>query len=397
MSDQRDAQLAVGGSGRPAQPAALASFDESPVANRPPPLLSVEHLTTGFDIGGQFLPAVIDVSFHVRPAETLCLVGESGSGKSVTALSILRLVQRPGRIADGRILFRERDLRSLHERDMQKIRGAEIALIFQEPMTALNPVFTIGNQIEETLRVHGRATRRTARQKAIELLEAVSVPEPHKRVRDYPHQLSGGLRQRALIAMSLACEPALVIADEPTTALDVTIQAQILDLLRSLQQKMGLALLLITHDLGVVAEMADRVAVMYAGRIVEEAGVQELFADPRHPYTRGLMASIPGGAPGTRLQAIQGSVPPLGELPPGCSFTPRCPNRFDPCPTAHPGVTVFLPPGGGSHTSVESGGSHTDFHAASRGLRVRTEGPHTTRCYLYSDAVEPDVREAERS
>jgi peptide/nickel transport system ATP-binding protein len=197
----------------------------------------------------------------------------------------------------------------------------------------------------------------------------VSIPDPDKRVRDYPHQLSGGLRQRALIAMSLACEPVLVIADEPTTALDVTIQAQILDLLRSLQRKMGLALLLITHDLGVVAEMADRVAVMYAGRIVEEAAVNDLFADPKHPYTRGLMASIPGGAPGTRLQAIQGSVPPLGELPPGCSFSPRCPSRFEPCPRAHPGLTVLLPP----------------------------EGNHTTRCYLYSDAVEPETREAKRS
>jgi peptide/nickel transport system ATP-binding protein len=230
-------------------------------------------------------------------------------------------------------------------------------------MTALNPVFTIGSQIEETLRVHGRATRRTAPRKAIELLEAVSVPEPQLRVRDYPHQLSGGLRQRALIAMSLACDPALVIADEPTTALDVTIQAQILDLLRSLRSKMGLALLLITHDLGVVAEMADRVAVMYAGRIVEEAPVGKLFADPKHPYTRGLLASIPGGAPGTRLQAIQGSVPPLGELPPGCSFTPRCPKRFEPCPAAHPGTTIV--------------GSRPD---------------HTVKCYLYSDVVEPDVR-----
>jgi oligopeptide/dipeptide ABC transporter ATP-binding protein len=337
------------------------------------PLLSVERLTTGFDINGRFVPAVIDVSFHVRAGETLCIVGESGSGKSVTALSIIRLVQPPGRIASGRVLFGDRDLLTMTEHDMQKVRGAEIALIFQEPMTALNPVFTIGSQIEETLRVHGRATRRTARQKAIELLDAVSVPEPQKRVRDYPHQLSGGLRQRALIAMSLACDPVLVIADEPTTALDVTIQAQILDLLRSLQQRMGLALLLITHDLGVVAEMADRVAVMYAGRIVEEAPVRTLFADPKHPYTRGLMASIPGGAPGTRLRAIQGSVPPLGELPPGCPFTPRCPSRFEPCPKAVPGTTVFdgeLPPEGGSHT---------------------------TKCYLYSDAVDPDVRPAERA
>jgi peptide/nickel transport system ATP-binding protein len=344
-------------------------------------LLSVEHLTTGFDIRGTFVPAVIDVSFHLKAGETLCLVGESGSGKSVTALSILRLVQPPGRIEHGRLVFKERDLRTLGEREMQKIRGAEIALIFQEPMTALNPVFTIGSQIEETLRVHGRATRRTARQKAIELLDAVSIPEPDKRVRDYPHQLSGGLRQRALIAMSLACEPVLVIADEPTTALDVTIQAQILDLLRSLQRKMGLALLLITHDLGVVAEMADRVAVMYAGRIVEEAPVNDLFADPKHPYTRGLMASIPGGAPGTRLQAIQGSVPPLGELPPGCSFTPRCPNRFEPCPKAHPGVTSF--------------GSQTP--AGSRIPDPGSRSAHTVKCYLYSDAVEPETREATRS
>jgi oligopeptide/dipeptide ABC transporter ATP-binding protein len=355
---------------RSPHPADAASYG-SRITDPGSRLLSVEHLTTGFDIGGKFLPAAIDVSFHVRAGETLGLVGESGSGKSVTALSIIRLVQPPGRIAEGQIVFRGRDLMALGEREMQKIRGAEIALIFQEPMTALNPVFTIGNQIEETLRVHGRATRRTARQKAIELLDTVSIPEPQKRVRDYPHQLSGGLRQRALIAMSLACEPALVIADEPTTALDVTIQAQILDLLRSLQRRMGLALLLITHDLGIVAEMADRVAVMYAGRIVEEAPVKALFADPKHPYTQGLMASIPGGAPGTRLRAIQGTVPPLGDLPPGCSFTPRCPNRFDPCPKAHPGVTVFLP--------------------------LQAEGNHTAKCYLHSDAVEPEIRERKRS
>jgi oligopeptide/dipeptide ABC transporter ATP-binding protein len=304
------------------------------------PLLVVEHLTTGFDVSGRFIPAVIDVSFTLASGETLCLVGESGSGKSLTALAIMRLVQPPGRITSGRILYKDRDLRALSEREMQEVRGGEIALIFQEPMTALNPVFTIGSQIEETLLVHGRATRKTARQKAIELLDAVSVPEPQRRVREYPHQLSGGLRQRALIAISLACNPSIVIADEPTTALDVTIQAQILDLLRDLQRRMGLALLLITHDLGVVAEMANRVAVMYAGRLVEEAPVKALFRDPKHPYTRGLMASMPGTAPGTRLTAIQGTVPPLGQLPPGCSFTPRCPSRFEPCPTAHPGITV---------------------------------------------------------
>jgi oligopeptide/dipeptide ABC transporter ATP-binding protein len=305
----------------------------------PRSLLSVSHLTTGFDQDGGFVPAVIDVSFGVAAGETLCLVGESGSGKSLTALSIMRLVQVPGRIATGQIHFKGRDLLTLPEREMQRVRGAEIGLIFQEPMSALNPVYTIGNQIEETLRIHGRATRATARQKAIELLATVSVPEPERRVREYPHQLSGGLRQRALIALALACGPALLIADEPTTALDVTIQAQILDLLRDLQKRLRLALLLITHDLGVVAEMADRVAVMYAGRIVEEAPVEPLFAEPKHPYTRGLMASIPGGAPGARLKAIQGTVPALGQLPSGCAFAPRCPDRFEPCPTAPPGAT----------------------------------------------------------
>jgi oligopeptide/dipeptide ABC transporter ATP-binding protein len=323
-------------------------------------LLQVETLNTVFDLPKGPARAVIDVSFHVNAGETLCLVGESGSGKSVTALSIMRLVQPPGRIASGRILFAGRDLMTLGEREMQKVRGAEIALIFQEPMTALNPVFTIGHQIEETLLVHGRATRRDARQKAIDLLASVSVPEPERRVGEYPHQLSGGLRQRALIAISLACNPKLVIADEPTTALDVTIQAQILDLLRGLQKKLGLALLLITHDLGVVAEMADRVAVMYAGRIVEEAPVKPLFADPKHPYTHGLMGSIPGGAPGSRLTAIQGTVPPLGQLPPGCCFEPRCPSRFEPCPKAHPGITDF---GNGQ----------------------------TVKCYLHSPVVEPGV------
>jgi oligopeptide/dipeptide ABC transporter ATP-binding protein len=305
------------------------------------PLLSVRHLTTGFDQDDRFLPAVIDVTFNVASGETLCLVGESGSGKSLTALSIMRLIQSPGRIASGRIFFKGRDLLWLTEPEMQRVRGAEIGLIFQEPMTALNPVFTIGNQIEETLRAHGRATRRDAREKAVELLAAVSVPEPARRVGEYPHQLSGGLRQRALIALALACKPALLIADEPTTALDVTIQSQILDLLRDLQRRMGLALLLITHDLGIVAEMADRVAVMYAGRIVEEAPVDALFDDPRHPYTRGLMTSMPGGQAGARLKAIQGTVPALGHLPVGCSFAPRCADRFEPCSKAHPGTTAL--------------------------------------------------------
>ena len=311
------------------------------MSERASPLLAVEHLTTGFDIQGRFVPAVIDVTFHVDAGETLCLVGESGSGKSVTALSLIRLVQRPGRISSGSIRLNGRELMALGEREMERVRGAEIGFVFQEPMTALNPVFTIGSQIEETLRIHGRATRATVRGRAIELLDSVSVPEPQRRIDEYPHQLSGGLRQRALIALALACQPKLLVADEPTTALDVTIQAQILELLRDLQQRLGLGLLLITHDLGVVAEMADRVAVMYAGRVVEASPVRPLFAEPKHPYTRGLLASMPGEAPGARLRAIQGTVPPLGSLPPGCSFAPRCPDRFEPCDTAHPGDTLF--------------------------------------------------------
>ena len=300
------------------------------------PLLSVEHLTTVFDTSAGVVAAVDDVSFEIRAGETLGLVGESGSGKSVTALSIMRLVQRPGRIAAGRVVFKGRDLLTLDEGAMQQVRGAGIALIFQEPMTALNPVFRVGDQIAETLRVHGRATRGEARGRAIELLRAVRIASPEARVDDYPHQLSGGMRQRVLIAMALACQPSLVIADEPTTALDVTIQAEILDLLREMKAALELSLLLITHDLGVIAGTADRVAVMYAGRIVETGPVREIFRHPGHPYTRGLLASLPGGHPGQRLRAIEGSVPLLGDLPPGCAFNPRCPDRFEPCTAAPP-------------------------------------------------------------
>ena len=299
-------------------------------------LLSVRGLTTAFDIEGRTVAAVNDISFDVRAGETLCLVGESGSGKSVTALSILRLVQPPGRISAGSIVFRDRDLLKLSEAEIRRVRGAEIALIFQEPMTALNPVLTVGNQIAEALLVHGKANRTEARQRAIELLDAVKLPDPARRVRDYPHQLSGGMRQRVLIAIALACRPALLIADEPTTALDVTIQAEILDLLREMKSRFSLSLLLITHDLGVVAETADRVAVMYAGRIVEESPVREIFRAPKHPYTQGLLASIPGATPGTRLHAIEGTVPDIGALPPGCAFGPRCPQHFPRCDTAPP-------------------------------------------------------------
>jgi len=307
------------------------------------PLLHVERLTTVFEVGGRVLPAVDHISFSVRSGETLGLVGESGSGKSVTALSILRLIEPPGRIMEGRVRFRDRDLLSLSEREMREVRGAGIGLIFQEPMTALNPVFTIGDQLRETLEVHGRGTGRAARQQAIELLAAVAMPDPVRRFDEYPHQLSGGLRQRALVAMAIACEPALVIADEPTTALDVTVQAQILDLLRAMKQRLGLSLLLITHDLGIIAETADRVAVMYAGRIVEEGPVREVLRDPRHPYTRALLASVPSGRPNTRLQAIPGAVPALGALPAGCAFSPRCPDRFTPCDAAPPGDTNVGP------------------------------------------------------
>ncbi len=300
------------------------------------PLLRVDGLTTVFDLPDGPAAAVDAVSFEIRGGETLGLVGESGSGKSMTALSIIRLVPPPGRIAAGRVLFQRRDLLTLDERAMRQVRGASISLIFQEPSAALNPVFTIGDQIAETLVVHGRASKREARIQAVELLRAVRLPNPESSAAHYPHQLSGGMRQRVMIALALACRPALVIADEPTTALDVTIQAQILDLLREMKAAFGLSLLLITHDLGVIAEMADRVAVMYAGRIVETGPTRAVLRHPQHPYTRGLLASIPGGAPGSRLPAIEGSVPQLGRLPSGCSFNPRCPERFEPCTDAPP-------------------------------------------------------------
>jgi ABC-type dipeptide/oligopeptide/nickel transport system ATPase component len=253
-------------------------------------LLQVQHLSVAF--GDR--PVVEDVSFQIAPGETLGLVGESGSGKSVTAFSILRLLQPPGQITGGRVLFEGRDLLALTEREMREVRGARISLIFQEPMTALNPVMRVGDQIAEALTVHGLAGRADARRRAIELLDAVRIPDAARRVRDYPHQLSGGMRQRVMIAIALACRPALVIADEPTTALDVTIQAQVLDLLRELKSRYNLALLLITHDFGVIAEMADRVAVMLKGRLVEQGEVRQILRSPQHDYTRALLAAVPG-------------------------------------------------------------------------------------------------------
>ena len=254
------------------------------------PLLDVQHLSVSF--GGP-APAVDDVSFQIAAGETLGVVGESGSGKSVTAFSILRLLQPPGRVTGGRVIFEGRDLLTLSEAEMRDVRGARISLIFQEPMTALNPVMRVGDQIAEALTVHGRS-RAEAHARAVDLLDAVKIPDAARRARDYPHQLSGGMRQRAMIAIALACHPPLIIADEPTTALDVTIQAQVLDLLRELKARFNLALLLITHDFGVIAEMADRVAVMYRGRLVEEGPVRGILRDPRHEYTQSLLAAVPG-------------------------------------------------------------------------------------------------------
>lgn len=330
------------------------------------PLLTVSHLTTAFGQDDALLRAVNDVSFDIASGETLGLVGESGSGKSLTAFSILRLVPPPGRIVSGSIALEGRELLTLSEAEMRRVRGAEISLIFQEPMTALNPVFTVGYQIAEALVVHGRATRREAKLRAVELLDAVSVPNPEQRVHDYPHQLSGGLRQRVVIAIALACRPKLVIADEPTTALDVTVQAQILELLRRLKAQFGLSLLLITHDLGVVAQTADRVAVMYAGRIVEQGPVREILRAPSHPYTRGLIESIPGTAPGTRLRGIDGTVPTLASLPPGCAFAPRCRDRLDACTHAVPALAAVGP-------------------------------AHQSRCFLHGAATEPDPAGAGRA
>jgi peptide/nickel transport system ATP-binding protein len=291
------------------------------------PILRVEDLRTEFRTEAGTTAPVDGVSLEVRAGETLALVGESGSGKTMTALSILQLVPAPaGRIVGGRIRFRGRDLGTLSAGEMRRVRGREIAMIFQEPMTSLNPVFTCGEQIAETLVLHERLRRTAARARAIELLGQVGIAEPRQRMDEYPHQLSGGMRQRVMIAMALACRPALLIADEPTTALDVTIQAQILELLRRLQAELGMALLLITHDLGVVAGLADRVCVLYAGQVVETCEAATIFRGSRHPYTAGLLASVPRlGERRASLRAIPGQVPDPAAFPSGCRFHPRCP------------------------------------------------------------------------
>jgi oligopeptide/dipeptide ABC transporter ATP-binding protein len=324
------------------------------------PLLALENLHTYFYTDTGVARSVDGVSFHVGAGETVGVVGESGCGKSVTALSILRLVRPPGRIEPGSsIRFEGRELLTLGEREMQQVRGNRIAMVFQEPMTALNPVFTVGDQIAEVARIHAGMSRKDAWQKAIEMLRLVGIPAPEQRASEYPHQLSGGMRQRVVIAMALVMNPALIIADEPTTALDVTIQAQILELMAELTKRLGTSILLITHDLGVVAENCARVIVMYAGEVVEEAPTAELFAHPHHPYTEGLLGAMPRvGGEAERLATIPGTVPPPTAWPDGCRFRDRCPYSWERCEQEHPPL----------------------YHI---------NATHTSRCHL---AVEPERR-----
>jgi oligopeptide/dipeptide ABC transporter ATP-binding protein len=327
-------------------------------------LLSVRGLTTAFFTDDGVVRAVDNVSFAVRKGEALAIVGESGCGKSVTAMSIMRLVSPPGKVIEGEILFRGKDLVKISEKEMRLHRGNDIAMVFQEPMTSLNPVFKVGDQIAEAIRIHRKVGKKEALRQAGEMLELVSIPDPIKRLDDYPHQLSGGMRQRVMIAMALSCDPELLIADEPTTALDVTIQAQIMELLARLQKQLGLAVLLITHDLGVVAEFCERVVVMYTGRIVEESTVAGLFRGPNHPYTRGLLKSLPNPirdatGPRQRLETIAGMVPNLRSLPQGCKFAPRCPDVMQICHGEEPG-------------------------------RMMIDDDHDARCYLYGEVADPE-------
>ncbi len=320
-------------------------------------LLEVKNLKTQFKLKKGIVNAVNNIDFSIDKGEILAIVGESGSGKSVTSLSIMGLVQDPGKVVDGEILFKGKDLRKRSDKEIQSIRGNEISMIFQEPMTSLNPVYKIKNQLMESIMTHMNLSKKEALERAIKMLDLVGIPSPEKRINDYPHQMSGGMRQRVMIAMALSCHPELLIADEPTTALDVTIQAQILELIQSLREKLNMAVLLITHDLGVVAETADRVIVMYCGRIVEEATAEELFRHPKHPYTVGLLESIPKiDEDRDRLYMIKGMVPnPLG-MPKGCPFSDRCEKCMDKCRQAVPALTNV------------------------NGSKVR--------CFLYSDEVE---------
>ena len=308
------------------------------------PLLQIKNLKVSFFVRKGVVKAVDGVSLAANEGETVGIVGESGSGKSITALSIIRLISPPGRIVGGEILLKEKDILKINIKHMLNIRGNEVSMIFQDPMTSLNPVFNIGRQVSEAIMIHQKLNKKDALNKSIDMLKKVGIPSPEKRLHDYPHQLSGGMRQRVMIAMALSCEPSLLIADEPTTALDVTIQAQILDLILKMKEDRGTSVILITHDLGVVAEMAQRVLVMYAGKIVEEADVRTLFKRPLHPYTQGLLVSIPylqtevGVSKKTKLQEIPGIVPSLLNLPPGCKFHPRCSLKIEKCTREEPAL-----------------------------------------------------------
>ncbi|SEO87763.1 ABC transporter ATP-binding protein [Paenibacillus sp. OV219] len=304
-------------------------------------VLQIRNLTAGFLTEKGFMKATDRVTLELDRGQTLCVVGESGSGKSVTAMSVMRLIDYAGGfIEGGEMLFSGSDLVKKKQQEMLKIRGNRITMIFQDPMSALNPVFTVGDQIAEALRIHKRMSKKDAWQASVKMLRRVGIPDPDMRAKQYPHEMSGGMCQRVVIAMALACNPELLIADEPTTALDVTVQAQILDLLRQLKQEFGMSMLLITHDMGVAAEVADRIAVMYAGTVVEEGTVKEIFEQPRHPYTIGLLKSIPGleGERGGELYTIKGVIPPISQLPSGCRFHPRCPHAMDVCKEQEPAL-----------------------------------------------------------
>ena len=330
-----------------------------PIMENPIPLLQVRNLKTYFFTVDGIAKAVDDVSINLYEGEILGLVGESGCGKSVTAMSIIRLIKDPpGKTVAGQIIFDGQDLLQISTKEIKAVRGKQIAMIFQEPMTSLNPVYKIGDQIAEMLMLHEKLNKRDSWDRAVEMLRKVQIPSPEKRVHDYPHQLSGGMRQRAMIAMALSCNPKILIADEPTTALDVTVQAQIMDLMLELKEEFGMAILLITHDLGVIAAVASRVDVMYAGKVVEEAGTISIFEEPKHPYTRGMLKSLPkldsdSDLSGRRLQEIKGIVPSFYDLPMGCSFHPRCRDAMDICRKRPPEL-------------------------------IDTGGDHLVRCHLYS-------------